>query len=480
MSSSWSKTHEVEEQPHDRNGTVLSTILSDSERQQPDELHMSSRGYQCSHSEVVNTKDTRFLDGLRGVAALCVFNQHLMSSTEHHHGFAENGHYYFISLPFIRVFYSGGAAAVAIFFALSGFVLSQSAIRMIENQELRKCKSYLLAAVIRRPIRLYLPCFCVTLGLALLMHMPFNIYPEVPWGHRQPSLISEISHWLFESIEFFNPFREHAWKNGSFSYDLILWTIPIELKGSMLIYCLCAIPCFVNISPTKMTVFLLGFTIISLQMSWWSGACFIGGLALSVISHFDLDIIYIYSYLGKWSRSWIAHVLFIFGYYLLCQPASDNHVEVSSQTPGWKFLSSLIPRTYDGDNYYRFFHSYGAILFLHATLHLHWTRYLFSMRLLLYLGQVSFMLYILHWPIIICMDRVRRVFGGGGFLPETYWSDNLLYIPDIGPRGLSLRWILEWIIILSLTISIAHIATTYIERPAQRVGKFYAKNLGLI
>ena len=78
---------------------------------------------------------TEYLNGIRGVAAIMVFQEHVFPwitqmKDEHVHGFGEAGRYYFISLPGLRLFYNGGAAAVSIFFVLSGFVVVQNLLRI--------------------------------------------------------------------------------------------------------------------------------------------------------------------------------------------------------------------------------------------------------------------------------------------------------------------------------------------------------------
>lgn len=456
---------------------LLTTLTTDLERQQTNDLDAVRNEHDHYHRNVSDKKDTKFLDGLRGLAALCVFNQHLMSSIEHHHGFAENEHYYFISLPFIRIFYSGGAAAVAIFFVLSGYVLSQSAVNLVQNRELPKCKRHLLGAVLRRPMRLYLPCFCITFGVALLMHVPF-MYPEGPWSHAQPYLLLEISHWMHETVQFFNPFEQHAWTNARYSYDTPLWTIPIELKGSLLIYGLCFVHCSIVAPSSWSALSMMIATAVLLQIGWWTGACFVGGLALSMIDNHGLDKFRCLD-LRSWIKKLTLHSLFIVGYYFLSQPALDGHREVSAQTPGWKFLTSLIPRTYDDDSYYRFYHSCGALMLLYATLRIRWLQKVFTLKLLQCLGRISFMLYVLHWPVLVGFDRLRHIIGGGLPGTQSHWSDDMFYIPDVGPKGMSLRWIIEWILMLSFTSSIAHLCTRYIDKPVIRLGKICTDRFGL-
>ncbi|KAL8243585.1 hypothetical protein R6Q59_009843 [Mikania micrantha] len=452
--------------------------LDDLEKQDPNR-HDDLDSFRPPPSPLISRKSTVFLDGLRGLAALSVFSQHFFGGDEHFHGFGENGHYYFITLPFVRVFWSGGAAAVAIFFVLSGYVLSQTPVRLFYNGQRQHCRKSLISAVVRRPFRLYLPCLGVTFVIVFLMHLPFNFWPEMMWSKAQPSLWAEIAHWARESISYFNPFQAHSWATVKFSYDIMIWTIPLELKGSMLVYIVTAVCCFGLSSPLWATSFLFFLVVVCLQTAWWTGGCFLGGLLLTIIDINNLGSLVLPRNLSRTATQAITVFIFLIGYYLLSQPAADGHPDWSRDTPGWYFLTSLIPANYTDDSYYRFWHSYGAILFIYGCLRLSWIQFFFSTRPLRYLGKVSYMLYVVHFPLMLVInDRIRRAFGMT-FISEPKWWDNILYVPDVGPMGLTLRHIVNWAAMLAVTLSIAHAATRFIDEPSVRFAKRLAQKLGL-
>lgn len=102
---------DLEQQQKTEDGTL--TRLPDLQNPQP--------------SSLKSRPSTTFLDGLRGLAALFVFLQHANPCNEDisKRGFGQDGSWQWTSLPFVRMLFTGGDAAVPVFFVLSGYVLSR-------------------------------------------------------------------------------------------------------------------------------------------------------------------------------------------------------------------------------------------------------------------------------------------------------------------------------------------------------------------
>jgi peptidoglycan/LPS O-acetylase OafA/YrhL len=473
MDNRLGESHEL----HNHLSTSNSTLLNDLERQQEDQCVISHPPSRTSD------RSTAFLDGLRGLAALFVFIQHYIGSFDanvHEHGFGEHGNYYLASLPFLRILFSGGSAAVAIFFVLSGYVLSKSPLGLLRNGKRYACGMSLASSIIRRPIRLYIPPLGVTLAFAILMHAPFGILPEVPWPQPKGTIFAELTNWLFESINFFSPFRTHGSNQAWFSYSLVAWTIPIELKGSMLIYVLTAIYAFSGSPLSLSLLFLLITVIVLLHLGVWTMACFIAGLILAYLDVYSLDTTYLARRFTQRAQSLFRHVIFIIGYFLLCQPAHAGHPEYSLDTPGWYHLTVLTPKAYDKDQYYRYWHSWGAALMVYSTLRIQWLQQLLNTRPLRYLGKVSFMLYLVHLPVLAILgDRLGRMLGQVSPGAKESWWNNRLYVPDVGPVGMSSRWLVSVVIMLSICLGIADFGTRVLDTPSVRAGKKIVQKLGL-
>lgn len=448
--------------------TLLGTTLDGPEHQQTTILASRRRD-----------PSTAYLDGLRGLAALFVLIQHYIGHFdlgEHEHGFGESGHYYFASFPFIRILFSGGHAGVAIFFVLSGYVLSKSPLRLIRDGGSRQeCGARLLSAVIRRPIRLYSPPLVTTLVTAIVMHAPYGILPDGRYAVPEPSLYAELRRWIVEFVAFFSPFRTHNGNMPWFTYGLVLWTIPVEFKGSVLVYFLTGAYAFSGLSRSLSLLLLGGIGIVLLYLGVWTMACFVAGHMLAYLDIWSLDLSYITRRFTQRAQSILWHTIFIIGYYFLCEPAHGGLPEYSRDTPGWAFLTGLIPKAYGNDQYYRYWHSWGALMLIYATLRILSLQQFLNTRPLRYLGKVSFMLYLVHSLIIETIGyRVARCFGHLGWdTPESWWN-NKLPIPDIGPTGFNTRFLLSLAITLPICLVTADFATKWVDTPVIHASKVFA------
>lgn len=456
-----------------------------------DPLHVddAKKQHRLFQKASIASDSTDYLDGLRGLAAVMVFQHHIFVwlgsiLNDHFHGFGEAGRYYFISLPGIRLVYSGGGAAVSIFFILSGFVLAQNLLRLHQAGEKRQFHSALVSAVVRRPFRLYLPCWIIGLICAFVKHVPCFYDAFNQWGSAtEPDLTTELRRYVFDTLAYFQPFRDHDFYAGAYTYGVVMWTIPIELKGSMLMYAIVAVMHWLDLQPAFLIGLLSTSTAVLFMTGWWTMGCFLAGLSLAIARCFKLDVVNQIGNFKSRSARFLKAIILITALYLLSQPALDGHREISLNTFGWNYLTLLIPHTYNDMHFFRFWISLGAILFVWSIFQLTWLRRFFGATPLRYLGKVSFMLYLIHLPLahMVGDPYLTRTFGFS-YAPTPSWWDNRLYIPDLGPRGLSSRWSVQWTILFGLTLALAHLATLVIDEPCTRfsqwVGKQAAKPFG--
>ena len=424
---------------------------------------------------------TAFLDGLRGLAALCVFNQHLLGLVGQNHGFGENGHYELMYLPFIRIFYSGGGAAVNVFFVLSGFVLSQGPLNRLQQRA--KCRAYLVSAAVRRPFRLYLPCIVASLLVVILMQLPYGILPKLNYLPSEGSFLLDLLKLAKTFVRFVKPFPWGTnYFNNFYPYNRSLWTIPIEMKGSVLVYGIFAVLTYVPLSALFVESFLAALTILLLHKAcWWEG-CFVAGIVIAILHSDSSNHLDALRNLPRWTISCVAYGTFGIGYYLLCQPFQDGNPAVSRESLGWHFLSNQIPSAYTDEIHMRCWLSYGAILTVTALLHMPKAQKLLCTRPMQHLGRVSFMLYVIHESLfILVVDRWKRLIGHVGFMgADPKWWDDLFYIPEWGVEGMNLRLAVEWGVASAMALFVAHWATKYVDEPCLRLSKWLADHIVLV
>ena len=180
-----------------------------------------------------------YLNGIRGLAALLVFFHHfLLAFYSAYYTFHEpSSHLHNLEVQFGKSVFSvfaNGRFCVSIFFVLSGYVLSR---KYFENGKVQT----LVAAAQSRFARLYLPV-AFTLVLACLL-MKSNAFYNIQAGHFTHSdwwlgmlwsvqdPVAKLGHCLLWGTMF----------EGDASLDTCLWTMSVELYGSLLVFAFLAL-----------------------------------------------------------------------------------------------------------------------------------------------------------------------------------------------------------------------------------------------
>lgn len=421
-----------------------------------------------------------YLDGLRGLAALAVYMSHhttwfLDPNNDLQYGFgSHDGPRYFAALPFARVFWTGGSPAVSIFFVLSGYVLSRSSLRKSRGGGMHH--RALVSAAARRPFRLFLPPAGVSFVFALVLQTP--LAPLQAWPPVQENVLKEVESWSVELVRALNPLTEHGPYTAWFPYDPPVWTMSYELKGSLLVFGMLAATS--RGSPRLQISSYAISGVVLLFLGGWAMASFMGGMVLAANDVYGLDEPRL-KRLTERTRSIFYWVLFATGWYLCSQPDGAKDPERSYSTFGWYWLTLMVPATYYYGEYQRFWNSIAAVMVVFAILRIRWLQN--RLGALKYLGKVSFSFYLVHIPLLWTIgDRIYRFFGvvrletdgaSGGSV-----FDNMVVIPDVGPRGFSSRFILCQMFIFPLSMAVAHYATVYIDEPSIKFSRWVAAKCG--
>lgn len=325
------------------------------------------------------------LDGLRGFAAFIVVVAHGIIAFDFalYTGEIKN------SLTTWDIFVSGaplllpmaGNLSVCIFFALSGYVLSQS---------FSTTSLGVIALLLKRYIRFTLPILAACL-------ISYTLLVNGSMENHQLAAISK-SNWLADQMQQAPSFKQ-ALKEGlylsltgdvpfSTSYDSSLWTMSIEFCGSVILICIFKLPEISMSCPEKRRRFQI-FLLTAL-----------GGLGfLSYIGLFAFGAMLNLTRIHRKISSRLSVFLLGLGFFLGSIPYSSAPWDIVRPFIDWQLpIVRWIPYAHSSIS---FCHSIGAILILIATDSLFLLRRMLSNPFFQFLGQISFPLYLIHIPLLM-------------------------------------------------------------------------------
>ncbi|KAB2571633.1 hypothetical protein DBV05_g9675 [Lasiodiplodia theobromae] len=138
---------------------------------------------------------------------------------------------------------------VSIFFVVGGYVSSAKAIKLARQRPHQHEQVYLTltSSLFRRGIRLYLPAlvstFITLCAIRLGLWEPARQYTTMPYifqadNHHQrlPSFGEQLADWWSEFMGLTNIWSYYNyshWQPYYNKYDPHLWTVPMEMRGSL-------------------------------------------------------------------------------------------------------------------------------------------------------------------------------------------------------------------------------------------------------
>lgn len=371
------------------------------------------------------------LDGLRGWACMLVFNFHFFFTYTHKTmtGWGFGGENWgFHHLPIIHLLISGHVM-VAIFFVISGYVLSHKPLKLMRSNSWEQVFHTLASASFRRALRLYIPALVgifVVFIAVLLGAYDYSIAVRDA-GHtvrgineEHPEIFSSSSKQFWNCyatvVRLMDPWNWGLYYND---YNPQLWTIPVEFRCSIVLFLTMLVTSRLRARcRLSLVAALLWFCV---RWGRWDVVLFLSGMFMA-----ELDLA-----CGLWdpspssasdqrdpedpedpekttaattSRSRVARSvarhhrliwlgIFILGLYLASSPNTG-----AANTPGYRLLYRLTPETYPEPH--RFLQSLGAITIVASINHSADLQRAFTNSLAQYLGRISFAFYIVHGPIL--------------------------------------------------------------------------------
>ncbi|KAH6678791.1 acyltransferase family-domain-containing protein [Plectosphaerella plurivora] len=310
-------------------------------------------------------KPTAYLDGLRGVAALIVYIFHgvYLWFPGLNNGFGQDEeNRYLFQLTILRTLHCG-PASVAVFFVISGFVLTIGPLAKIHR---RTKNNDVLAAMagtsFRRPFRLFLPIVASTLiNGVFIYNRLFIINGSGKILDSEPTIALQLADWWGNMVYLLDRFRHIKGRETikGHRYDGHTWTIPVEMKGSLLVMMLLLI--FAKAKRWLHAVGALGITYWLFISGDVDQPLFVVGMLLAELSivappntnaeegdDCSLDEGASQRHVSLGSRRWVrlmrhlsALFLFFFSLHLLSFPGGE-----SENAPGFRFLTTFAPTIY--------------------------------------------------------------------------------------------------------------------------------------
>jgi peptidoglycan/LPS O-acetylase OafA/YrhL len=290
--------------------------------------------------------------------------------------------------------------------------------------------------------------------------------PELQGSYR-----AELWNWYAEFKNFSFPLRTggEPW----FTYNFHAWSIPVEHRGSLAVYT--AVLAFSRFRRDARLLGEVALVVYFLYVADGSHyAMFIAGMLLK-----DLDLLAMRNDLPRFFlrlgpfKTAIMTVLFYASLYLGGVPSHTDNLQQLRDSPGWYLLSFLKPQAvFD----YKWFYLFWAAVFLVAcTSHLQWLKTFFNAPFNQYLGRISFAFYLVHGPVLWTLGD--RIYAAVGFVRDSHyencpWWINRLPLPNVGPLGLEVNFLVANLVLLPLTIWLAEVTTRLVDEPAVKFSQW--------
>ena len=344
-------------------------------------------------------RPTSWLDGVRGVAALGVYIFHAMgpwaSLVPAWHADANQNNLF--QLPLIRTILVSGGAAVAIFFALSGYVLTHKSLKWMRSGQREKVNPAVASSMFRRGFRLYIPPIVLT--FCEMVASRFGITPPLNFTFvAEATALAQFVDWLTDMNQFINPFYTFRRSMQGIlihpKYDAVLWTIPIEFWGSFVVYTLLLILARIPSNRLRMTLIAI-FACISMRLGSWNIFCFSSGMLIADfnLSQEENNTAPSLSQPSRFRLIWTT--IFAISFYAAGFPTLVYEEAKQNPMPGFELLRAVTPMSWNMEDHSRFIWSLSGVFLLLSISQLP-IKSMFESTICQYLGKISFSLYLIH------------------------------------------------------------------------------------
>jgi peptidoglycan/LPS O-acetylase OafA/YrhL len=327
------------------------------------------------------------------------------------------------------------------FFLLSGYSISLSPCKSIRDGAPERALSSISSSCFRRALRLFLPVIASTFlamfgaQLRLFENSIPGFVPMKPevcenlwlqyldWSSYLWSWLLDGWHWPSQ-----DPFS---------TYGAHLWTIPVIFRGSLLIFTVML--ALARLRHRPRIVILFGLLIYSLYWSQGDAVLFLSGTLLAHSKAQPEVLLPRTNSTYKLIKETAWTLSLLLGAYMASYP--ENGATVLDGYPFHPFNQRWT------------WYIIGTIFIASSAVHCHWLRPILEAKGLLYVGKISFSLYIVHEPLL-------QIFGW----PVTYSIRHTLERWPLTTDFVTV--LLIWPIITAMIITCADLFWRHVEMPS--------------
>ena len=366
----------------------------------------------------MRTEKLEYLNGLKGIGCVAVFLTHFVYAFYY-------GMYHYdpaschlpgnfdivIGKSPLNVLFNGNTA-VRLFLILSGYLLCRSFFLTGEKGRLAKSAK-------KRYVRL-MPTV-LAINVLIYLAMKLGLYQN-----GAAAVLAGSEEW-FAGFNSFSPSLTGMLKEslygcflfGTNDYNGVLWTLQILFLGAYVDYVLAAL-----VGGKKYRWIVYAVVAVVLLRTDFLGIFL--GYVLCDFMHTAWNW-------KEWicSCKWINWLLFVVGLYFMCYPSAGYGYEGT--------LWGILPFVFV--NYY---HIFGVLCFVFAVLNLQPVQWFLSRKVFLYMGRISYSLYLIHFLVI-----------------ATFGAWFLLAVEPV--LGYNLTCVLNLILISAITVGLSELSVRYVE-----------------
>jgi peptidoglycan/LPS O-acetylase OafA/YrhL len=335
----------------------------------------------------------------------------------------------------IRTFYNAGHASVAVFFAISGYVLSHKVLMLCAQQRQEEAFASLSSAIFRRAPRLFTPAAVWTFIVMFVCWLCDPWLPKPDPYIIEPTLWREIGVWAGKVVDMLIPVNyPDRWTAIMNRYSgNVTWTISLEYYGSLVVYgALLFISRTKSFGVRQTLVFAMVF--LSFLKDDWIAGQFLLGLAFAdrQLHNERIQLAGGAPYARSpraVARKAFYYGVFVFGWFLAGLPMvrpkagkDENDFPVESR-PFFDIVGQPLAwmggyHNRQGDQYLYALAGICLLVGIGETK----IKTFMEIRFVQYLGKISFGFYLVHVPIRAWLGALDPIYFGVMGSPFIPWD----------------------------------------------------------